>query len=326
MLLCVLATAERATAQGPDPFYASLLRDGELLSDQGKFAAAAKSLRIACFGMLDEPSTLTRCLVRLGVAQGSNGDSNGFRETFSRLLELESHTPAYAKAEIPAPVRAAFEEQVKQRIPATTLAASATFQALAASDAHQSGKKNKRAHAAEASEPPSPAPAVPPTKPPRPPEAVATPPTPQPVPEKKAPAPPVAPSTPPKPAAAPALSSSDRATLASAREHMRAARVVAELSAQGADAKRIADAHLDSVEANALAGEIAYRSSRWADAVVYLRRAGPPSDQPLLGFYLAVALFETGDKAGAAATLKPLLPKLQRTPYVQGYAQKILPP
>jgi hypothetical protein len=122
------------------------------------------------------------------------------------------------------------------------------------------------------------------------------------------------------------LNAEEQAAIATARTRMQGAKVAADLLAAADAAKRVADAHPASVEANALAGEIFYRSSRWPAAVIYLKRAGPPAGQPLLGFYLAVAQYESGDHAGAGVTLRPLLAKLQHTPYVQGYIQKILPP
>jgi hypothetical protein len=39
---------------------------------------------------------------------------------------------------------------------------------------------------------------------------------------------------------------------------------------------------------------------------------------------MAVSLYESGDATGAAAALRRSLPNLQRTPYVDGYARKIL--
>jgi hypothetical protein len=123
-----------------------------------------------------------------------------------------------------------------------------------------------------------------------------------------------------------APSAEESAALAAARARLQSAKVAADLLAAGDTARKVADAHPTSVEANALAGEIFYRGSRWQAAVLYLKRSGPPLGQPLLGFYLAVAQFESGDREGAATTLRPLLGKLQQTPYVQSYVQKILPP
>jgi predicted Zn-dependent protease len=90
-------------------------------------------------------------------------------------------------------------------------------------------------------------------------------------------------------------------------------------------AQEVADAHPDAVAAQRLAGEAAYRVSRWSDAAAYLQRGeGLPDSEPELLFYLAVSLYESGDAPGAAAALRRALPNLQRSPYVDAYARKIL--
>src|SRR4051812_25152782 len=95
--VAVLAAAALLSA-GPlravDPTYLDLLRDGTLEYDRGNFPAAAKSLRLACFGMLDEPKPLAECLARFALAQDKASDPDGFRETFRRLVELEERFQA----------------------------------------------------------------------------------------------------------------------------------------------------------------------------------------------------------------------------------------
>jgi hypothetical protein len=90
-------------------------------------------------------------------------------------------------------------------------------------------------------------------------------------------------------------------------------------------ARKVADARPDLVRPQFVAAEMAYRTTRWSDAVVYFRRAGDPGDaQPLLLFYSAVALYETGDRAGAAAALRRCLPNIRRTSFVDDVARKVL--
>ncbi|HYL05580.1 MAG TPA: hypothetical protein VE075_06050, partial [Thermoanaerobaculia bacterium] len=121
------AAAAHAAA---DPFYLDLLRDGMQSYDRGDYAAASKQLRVACFGMLDEPQQLAECLTRLGLAQGAAGNTDGFRETFRRIVEVEERFGAYGKADLPAAVRAAFEQRALAAVPAGTLQTIPGFRAL----------------------------------------------------------------------------------------------------------------------------------------------------------------------------------------------------
>ena len=90
-------------------------------------------------------------------------------------------------------------------------------------------------------------------------------------------------------------------------------------------ARQLADAHPDYREAQYLAGEAAYRNSRWTEAAAYFRRGGPPGDDhPELLFYMAVAFYEVGDQPGAASALRRSLPGLQKTPFVESYVKRIL--
>jgi len=74
-----------------------------------------------------------------------------------------------------------------------------------------------------------------------------------------------------------------------------------------------------------LAGECAYRLGRWKEVIEHFRRAGgPPAAQPNTSFYLAVALFETGNIEEAAALMRSCLSGLQRSPFVESYVKKIL--
>ncbi|HEX5757962.1 MAG TPA: hypothetical protein VF121_02105, partial [Thermoanaerobaculia bacterium] len=92
-----------------------------------------------------------------------------------------------------------------------------------------------------------------------------------------------------------------------------------------AAARELADANPSSREAQHLAAEAAYRSARWQDAAVYFKRGGEPGDaRPELLFYYAVALYESGERSAAATALERSLPNLERTPYVDSYARRIL--
>jgi hypothetical protein len=98
-----------------------------------------------------------------------------------------------------------------------------------------------------------------------------------------------------------------------------------DLAAAVNDARDLASGEPSWRNAQFLAGEGCYRTAHFADAVMFFTRGGPPGNlQPELCFYLAVSLFETGRREEAAAELRRCLGGLKRTPYVDGYVEKIL--
>lgn len=462
--IAVIALASTAVpCRAADPFYERRLREGSRELEDGDYAAAERDLRIAAFGLLDEPRRLVEALVPLALAQAANGDSSGFEETFARLVDVEKRFGGYREAELPAGVRAAFEERAAAIIPAASLEEIAAFQPMArrkreAAIARLPKRERREAlearMAAEPEEPRWPlllgrleledrnrqraaelasqvlarlpgdsgalclrglaraeedacAEAVPdleacPASRTNPAVArllldclgrlerwdqarewladlpaevrddrslerigrqIA----------RRAPAPesPTAggdsqpdPSTPAEapagpggatdpaaateePAAPPALvtaadsgrtaaaatgdtpallTAADRATLARARELLARARTVDDLAEGRRLARDVADRNPAVAEAQLLAGEIAYRSSRWQEAADYFRRAGSPDAQlPELSFYMAVAFYEAGDLEAARAALAHALPRLKRSEFVDHYVAKILP-
>jgi tetratricopeptide (TPR) repeat protein len=497
-----------------DPFYRDLLHDGMQAYDRGEPGTAARLLRLACFGMLDEPYELAACLTRLAVAEGAAGNVEGFRDAFRRIVEVEDRFGAYGRADLPPEVRAAFEQRAASAVPAATLESLPRFKELlsrkqeaqiaalpprerrraleerlakeprsvawnlALAELELSEGKNAtaiaRAEQAAAILPPepraiclrgltraaggrcaaavtdlescvlcgrevryatallgcrvelgqwrqaeeqvrtlpagfkedrklaalvqqvsrhqgtpagataagggrsaAPTPSAPPARAPaagagsapagsrsssagqagargaagtdgaagtaagRPPGAASAA-GPNPAPSSGAPGPNPAPSSGPtaanpaprdKPAAAPAagagatlhpLTAAERDAMARA-ERLLTANNTRDLREALRLARELADAHPDFKDAQYLAGEAAYRNSRWIDAADYFKRAGQPGDdRPELLFYMAVALYQVGDQAGAAAALRRSLPNLQRTPYVQEYVKRIL--
>jgi hypothetical protein len=331
LLLAALVSAGSLGAPGAaeaavDPFYQTLLRDGQQAYERKDFAAAARELRLACFGMLEEPPTLAACLTRLALAQETAGDLEGFRETFRRLTEVEERFKGYSQGEIAPELRAGLETRLAARIPAATLAGLPAFRSAA------QAKKGAGAPTAPANPPkPTPAPLAPAVK----------------APEKEKPqvavkpaadggerkgaaapshvVPPAAPASAAAAAAARPLTDAERQKLEQARQLLGDRRTAKELRQAFDLSSSVADAHPESKEAQLLAGEGAYRISRWSDAAAYFKRGGDPGDdEPERLFYLAVALYESGDAPAAAAALKRSLPNLKRTPYVDGYARKIL--
>ena len=124
------------------------------------------------------------------------------------------------------------------------------------------------------------------------------------------------------PAAGTPLPAAAEARLDEARSLLAAATRAADLQTPLALAREVADAHPGSRAAQHLVGEIAYRASRWRDAAAYFRRGGEP-ERPELRFYMAVALYESGERQAAAEILERALPELPRSPFVTSYVERI---
>ncbi len=316
LLLALLLLVAALPVAATDVFYFDLMRDGTHAFDRGDYVTAVRHLRLACFGMLDEPKQLGECLARLALAQDKGGDVDGFRETFGRLVEVEERFQGYSQSGLPPEVRAALEQRMTALIPAATLAASP--QVLRGAAGRKPDVQAIKPQAPKP-QPGKPQPIERSTSP------LATRPA-APLPETAPATPPAAQPQPAAPAASPQpVTEADRKKLEKARKLLTETGTMRQLREAFETAREVADAHPESREAQQLAGEAAYRISRWSDAASYLGRAGGPGeDQPELLFYLAVALYESGDSQTAAAPLRRALPNLQRTPYVDGYAKKIL--
>ncbi|HVN75748.1 MAG TPA: hypothetical protein VMT19_05475 [Thermoanaerobaculaceae bacterium] len=374
VVLTVILVLLSGVVQAADPFYMRLLREGTDAYNRRDFVTAARELRIACFGLLDEPDVLADGLVRLGLAQAAAGETSAFAETFQRVAEVEERFGGFSKAAIPEDLRDAFSQLVVKLIPRSTLAERPAIAKLIS----VSEPRTTRAAPAAAAAPRPAAPPVgaattampratpPPTRPPevataraavpappRPAATVAPPtatPTRTPAPTSTpapvvaaqsagAPAvgagaasgsltspPPVAEATPPTEAKKPPLrqaTAEEQRELNAIQDLVRKNKITEALK----KARLLADSRHDLAEAQFVAAELAYRTLRFPEAVEYFRRGGDPGDKrPLLLFYEAVSLYETGEAGSAAEILKRALPNIRRTSYVEGYIQKILNP
>jgi len=299
LALGALAVAAPPPAGAAHPHYERLLDRGTYALEQGAFDEAARDLRLACFGFLDEPEALALCLTRLGLAQAGSGDEEGFLETFRRMAEVEERFGAYREAPLDPGARTAFEAEVAARIPARILETTSAFTRLAAAGA---GPQDLVAR---------------PEEPPAAPDEAPTPPPPAPARAAETEAAPAAPEA--------TLNAEDREILTRAYGLLEAARTRQDLDEPYRLATEVANANPEVRGPQHLAAVIAYRSARWEEAVRYFRRGGDPGEaDPELLFYLAVSLYEAGEPEAAAHALRRSLPRIEHTPFVRSYEAKIL--
>jgi len=273
VLVCLaLAALSVVPAGAADPFYENLLRQGiQVRQRQADPARAAKLLRLACFGLLDEPATLARCLVHLSLAQAAAGDDEGLRRSVGRLADLEQRFRALSAA--------ALEPEVREELDHELAARELDLPPAAAIDGGRS-RARTGAPADKTVEPPF--------------------------------------GETGNPTAALDLQ------ILEAREALRTATSRDELLDLLPGLRLAAGKNPEYSEIQLVVAEVAYRLRRWDESVAYFRRGRVDAGRPVLLFYYAVALYESGDRESAAEALQRCLPLLQQTDFIRGYAAKIL--
>ena len=129
-LLSALGAWSGTGAQEAEVFYTGLLQEGKQALTRGDNQEVVTRLRVACFGLLDQPSLLAECRVHLAVAQSELGDELAFRDTAEQVLEIEELFGAYRDAELPPGLRSRFEERLLSAVGQERLRAVPVFAAL----------------------------------------------------------------------------------------------------------------------------------------------------------------------------------------------------
>ena len=131
LFLLLLGVAAGPAPGTVDSFYRARMANGVRAFEQGNWEVAARQLRIACFGHLEEPPELVEGLVRLAIAEARLGDEDAFRRAFSRIIELEERFAAYGSARLPAALAQQFESLAAGLVPSQALRSAGTFAGLA---------------------------------------------------------------------------------------------------------------------------------------------------------------------------------------------------
>lgn len=417
-------------AQAADPFYENLWEQGDRALVSEDFTEAGKKLRIACFGLLEEPDRLASCLARLAVSEHHVGDVDRVRSTLDRILEINDRFDVYAG--LSSSDKQFLDPLLKKYLPAQMLTAEASLAHLTVLEseptAELSTKQRLRRLEAQVRANPNDADALfrlaelerdrgkrrkaedilsrllaqDPEHIPgrcllsslglerrncdralvglsfcpeleqsagpatflaqclvdreafseagalldRQSELVVTQPALQAL-KQIVTTGLSSPSTdtsrePPEPTvAAEAGTTADattkevhvqRVTMAvSLQVRMRRLRRALERAETDRDltgllpgAVALADRYPDSREAQLLAAEIAYRSADWSTAAKHFARNRPFDDEHLLLFYMAICLYETGDRDAAVPVLRQALPGIARNNFVDQYVERIL--
>ncbi|MFN7986221.1 MAG: hypothetical protein U0529_02035 [Thermoanaerobaculia bacterium] len=110
-------------AAAADDFYQMRLEEGRIAYQTGSGVEAVNLLRIACFGLMDQPRLLSEGLVWLVLAQQKLDRLADADATLRRFLDVEKRFGTYSKASLPAETRKEFDRTLLRRIPPDALRA-----------------------------------------------------------------------------------------------------------------------------------------------------------------------------------------------------------
>jgi hypothetical protein len=110
-----------AAAGSPAAFYQSRLAAGEQALAAGRAAEAADNLRVASFGLLDQPEKLSECLVVLAVAQQRAGRTADAEATLRRFRSAQELFPSWERLALAPELRSEFVALARKRLPEMNL-------------------------------------------------------------------------------------------------------------------------------------------------------------------------------------------------------------
>ena len=106
LLTFLLAIPVRAQGVRPEQMF----ERGKSSLESGDTVSAVKRLKIASFGLLNDPEQYASALVYLSVALGRSGDAAGAAKAIEKLVEVERVEPVLASLEIPPMIYADFSK------------------------------------------------------------------------------------------------------------------------------------------------------------------------------------------------------------------------
>ncbi|HJW95516.1 MAG TPA: hypothetical protein VJ901_18000 [Thermoanaerobaculia bacterium] len=343
-----------AAAQASDPFYAALLTRGVSDAQRGDHFRAVKELRIAAFGLVDDPAQYLRAQVYLANSLEKLGQHADAAVAVDKASRAERINSAYASAAIDPDARSTFEALAVKSLRPEQLAMVPSFRHVAAAPPPPPPPAPKPAPVAVVSVP-KPAPVIekpvekPPvvqTQPPPPPPAVVIQ---KPVQKaavaqtKPAPAPaPVQPARPqPQPVAETKPPVVESPLVAAAKHQPSQALAASDPSAQIGDAQRLLNEgkilaarqiYLRLAVSEGLARTTALdvakglnQTSAWRESSNAYQKLMPfRSGEEMHQFYEAVNHYELGDLTAARDLLTRAMSALPVTRETSLYRSKIL--
>jgi len=298
LLLTVSGGAPLFAATATD-FYLGLLRRGINEVDAGRNDTAITPLRLAAFGLVESVEHYQTAQVYLAIAFDRMQQPEAARESMVRILAAERVERKFATLSLPAPIRTAFTAVAKKVLPSADAALLTSPAQPATAPASQPPTTQTQTSAQTTTKKVVESTSRPVVEKPEPTKTVQT------KPSKTPPAK-------PRVDVAALLAAGDRAVvaakLADARRAYRELLTVPDLD------------HATSIRV----AEGLYRSRDFAGALEAFARVGTlRSGEEAYRYYIAVALFETGQHERAKRELASALPYIEITPDVERYRARI---
>lgn len=329
LYLVMLLTCAPLYAVTATDFYVGLLRRGVAEVEAGREELAVTPLRLAAFGLVDSIEHYETAQTYLVVALERMNQSEAAREAALRIVAAERVERRFAALALPAAIRASFATSARKLLPSAEAAQLLTIPSTTRTPPPQMSAKPATPRVETQVETAKKPAAEPPKKTAQAPSRPASRPQSHPVEEKPAPATTVASSssastrrveeakTPPKPAppavdSAARLGAGERALVGA---NLPEARKIYRELLEGGPHDRATWIRI---------AEGLYRSRDFSGALTAFQRIGAlrPGEEAYR-YYVAVALYETGQHDAAKRELAAALPFIEVTPDVQRYRDKI---
>ena len=110
-----------APAPAPGDFNDARLQSGRVFYDEKRYLEAIDQFRVAAFGFLSRPASLSESLARLTLAQKAAGRGADVDATIQRFLEVQRRFPTYPPPGLDADRQAEFRTILLARVPEATL-------------------------------------------------------------------------------------------------------------------------------------------------------------------------------------------------------------
>ncbi|HEV7239899.1 MAG TPA: hypothetical protein VGQ36_11730 [Thermoanaerobaculia bacterium] len=308
LLLVTVSSGAPLFAATATDFYLGLLRRGISEVDAGRNDKAVMPLRLAAFGLVESVDHYQTAQVYLAIAFDRMQQPDAAREAMVRILAAERVERKFAGLALPAPIRTAFAAVARKVLPSADAALLLTPSTPAVPASQPQPQTQTPQTSSQTTTPKKvvekpvekPAPSKPVVA-----QAKTTPPPPAPKPVQAQPAP-------PRVDVPALLAAGDRAMLAAklaeARRAYRQLLAVPDLD------------HATSIRV----AEGLYRSRDFAGALDAFARVGTlRSGEEAYRYYIAVALYETGQHERAKRELASALPFIEITPDVERYRARI---